>query len=312
MGLVRQNVVFTLVVTLLLTGMPFPAHAATGEEAPPLMLNGRPLAELLRGRATGAPIPVPSQRQQDGGQISGVLLDADRQSLADRRVELSRPARDGEGLLVAMTDADGAFSYTGLGPSRYEVLYQVGGEVRARSGPIHLAASAMQVSGVSIAVSPRNRDRIATGVARSFEQLVVLVRPGDTVSVIDTMGTEVSGRLERVSAGSLELLTDDGPREWLEGDVRTIRQRGGDSRMNGALMGLGVGAAFGVVLVARACSFFRCKGAFLPLGAVGVGIWSGMGAAVGTGIDGLITTRHVIYDSAESPNLSLTPLVTRT
>ncbi len=36
MGLVHRIVVFTPVLTLSLIGIPLPAHAATGEEAPPL------------------------------------------------------------------------------------------------------------------------------------------------------------------------------------------------------------------------------------------------------------------------------------
>ena len=62
-----------------------------------------------------------------------------------------------------------------------------------------------------------------TGVARSFEELVALVHPDDTVTVIDTTSTEVSDRIDRVSEGFLALLTDDGSREWLEAEVRTIR-----------------------------------------------------------------------------------------
>ena len=298
----HRILVFTLVVTLSSIGIPLLAHAATGEESPPLTFNGRPLSELLHGRATGAPFPLPALLQQGDGQISGVLLDQGGQPLADRRVELSRPRSEGEGRLVETTDADGAFSYTGLGPGRYEVLYRVDDEVRARSGPIDLAASAMQVSGVSVAVPPRNPDRIATGVARSFEELVRLVFPDDTVSIIDTTGTEVSGRIERVSDSTLALLTDDGPREWSEVDVRIIRQRQGDSVKNGALIGAGLGI-FGV-------------GTCLAIGAPVECVWgglvgTGLYAAIGAGIDALIRTRHVIYDSAGSADVSLSPLVTR-
>ena len=67
MALARRIVVFTLVLALALIGIPLPAHAATGEEAPPLTFHGRPLSELFHGRATGAPFPLPALRQQATG-----------------------------------------------------------------------------------------------------------------------------------------------------------------------------------------------------------------------------------------------------
>ena len=39
MGLARRIVVFTLVLALALIGIPLPAHAATGEEAPVVRKN---------------------------------------------------------------------------------------------------------------------------------------------------------------------------------------------------------------------------------------------------------------------------------
>ena len=153
-----------------------------------------------------------------------------------------------------------------------------------------------------------------TGVARSFEELVGRVHPGDTVSVIDTTSTEVSGRIERVSDGSLALLTDDGLREWSEVDVRTIRQRRGDSLKNGALIGLGVGGALGILVVGTCLSSGApagCGGGGGTLAAA-VAFNAGLYAAIGVGIDALIRTRHVIYDSAGSADVSLSPLVTRT
>ena len=153
-----------------------------------------------------------------------------------------------------------------------------------------------------------------TGVARSFEELVGRVHPGDTVSVIETTGTEVSGRIERVSNGTLALLTDDGPREWSEVDVGTIRQRQGDSVKNGALIGLGIGAGLSILAVGTCISSGApagCGGGGGTLAAA-VAFNAGLFAAIGAGIDALIRTRHVIYDSAGSADVSLSPLVTRT
>lgn len=89
MNLICRTVVFTLVLTLSLVGIPVPTHAV-GDKSPPLTFNGRPLSELLRGRATGVPFPLPALRQQVSGQISGVALDAEGQPLAEQTVRLTR------------------------------------------------------------------------------------------------------------------------------------------------------------------------------------------------------------------------------
>ena len=155
MGLARRIVVFTLVVALSSIGTPLPAYAATGEESPPLTFNGRPLSELFHGRATGAPFPLPALLRQDDGQISGVVVDATGQPVADQRVELRQPSSEGPGRLIATTDTNGQFVYGRLGPGRYEVELRDEGRVIATSGPIELSEEAMRVSGVTVARRPR-------------------------------------------------------------------------------------------------------------------------------------------------------------
>ena len=94
MGTVRRISARALVVTLSSIGVLLPAHAA-GEESPSLTLDGLPLSQLLNRTATGDSLPLSGLLRQSDGQISGVLVDADGQPLADRRVELSRPSSEG-------------------------------------------------------------------------------------------------------------------------------------------------------------------------------------------------------------------------
>ena len=154
MELVRRISALTLVLTLSLVGIPLPAHAA-GDEPPAvagdrtLMFRGQPLWQFLyapSGKRSRASVV-----EQTDGQIRGVLLDGDGQPLAAQPVQLSRPSRSGPGRLTVLTDATGAFSYTGLGPGRYyEVQYRVDDEVIARSERIILVAGAMQVTGITV------------------------------------------------------------------------------------------------------------------------------------------------------------------
>ncbi len=159
MGLVRRIVVFTLVVALSSIGIPLPAHAATSEESPPLTFNGRPLSELLHGRATGAPFPLPALRQQGDGQISGVAVFAEGRPLVDHVVQLKRTftisrSRAEQIVGKGTTDTAGGFSFTGLQANDYLVEVLSEGVVVA-SASVTLAEGAMQVSGVIAAPAPK-------------------------------------------------------------------------------------------------------------------------------------------------------------
>src|SRR5688500_11869267 len=82
--------------------------------------------------------------------------------------------------------------------------------------------------------------------ATSFDQLSVLVRPGDTVTVTPDSGTPFSGKISSLSSSGLTLLVGKELRAVQENDVATIRhRRRQDSLSNGALWGLGAGAAAG-------------------------------------------------------------------
>ena len=76
----------------------------------------------------------------------------------------------------------------------------------------------------------------AQGVASSFDQLAVLVKPGDKISVVDVTGREAEGRIGTLSRDALTLVTKAGPRVLGEGDVAQIRQRRDDSLKNGAII----------------------------------------------------------------------------
>jgi hypothetical protein len=51
----------------------------------------------------------------------------------------------------------------------------------------------------------------AQDAVNSFDQLAVLVKPGDTVTVTDGAGRETRGSIAAVSSASLELMAGGGP-----------------------------------------------------------------------------------------------------
>jgi hypothetical protein len=155
-------------------------------------------------------------------------------------------------------------------------------------------------------------DRVdAQGVASSFDQLTVLVKPGDKISVVDVTGTQAEGRIETLSRERLILITEAGPRQFGEVDVATIRQRRGDSLRNGAIIGAVAGATYYVSLLAI---FWDIDGGEPIASTAWIGgvLFSGMGAAAGVGIDALIARRQVIYQKpAVETRVSVSPLIGR-
>jgi hypothetical protein len=151
----------------------------------------------------------------------------------------------------------------------------------------------------------------AQGVASSFDQLGVLVQPGDTINVVDVTGKEAEGRIAKLSRDTLALLTEAGPRQFDEVEVATIRQRRGDSLMNGAIIGAVAGTAYALTALAL---LKDSDGGDVIVGSAiaGTVLFAGMGAAAGAGIDALITRRHVIYKKPAGENrVSVSPLFGR-
>ena len=151
----------------------------------------------------------------------------------------------------------------------------------------------------------------AQEIATSFEQLAVLVKPGDKISVVEATGRETKGRVWILSRDALVLTTPDGPRQLGEADVAAISQRRDDSLMNGAIIGAVAGAAY----VATAVALLHDSDGgeiFVPTAVAGTVLFAGLGAAAGAGIDALIAGRQVIdRKAAGRRSVTLSPLVGR-
>jgi hypothetical protein len=130
--------------------------------------------------------------------------------------------------------------------------------------------------------------------AQSFEQLKVLVKPGDRIYVTDSTGTVTKGRITALSTSTLTLLANKNSRELSEKDISRIRQWRHDSLKNGALIGMGVGVGLGALGTAAFCgdSWYDCNaGEVIGL----VAVYAGIGTAIGVGIDALIPSKQTIY-----------------
>jgi|SRR5262245_22848145 len=148
-----------------------------------------------------------------------------------------------------------------------------------------------------------------TPTATSFEQLRILIQPGDSITLTDRAGMRISGKVRSLSDTSLEMDFGSERRAFVESDVTTIRQRRGDSLANGALWGLGVGAAIGTagaMLVGLDC---YGSGNCAAVAAGAIGTYAALGAGIGVGIDSLIKGHKVIYRTGSTTRLNVAPLL---
>jgi hypothetical protein len=151
----------------------------------------------------------------------------------------------------------------------------------------------------------------AQTVASTFDQLRVLVKAGDKISIVDAAGAEVSARLMTLSHDTMALDTESGPRLLGEADVVQIRQRRQDSLVNGAIIGAAAGTAY-VVTALAVLSDSDGGDVIIASAIAGTVMFAGMGAAAGAGIDALIARRQVIFQRAASGGrVSVSPLVRR-
>ena len=148
----------------------------------------------------------------------------------------------------------------------------------------------------------------AQELAGTFEQLRVLVKAGDTLTVTDTAGRPVRGKLTNLSASSMSLTVSGTNREFQKADVNTITKRGSDSLKNGALIGLAVGGGLAVAGIAITVAEGGTDAGFFAAAAL---TYAGIGAGIGAGIDALIEGQRVIYANPVSPTtrLSIAPFV---
>jgi hypothetical protein len=135
-------------------------------------------------------------------------------------------------------------------------------------------------------------------IAGSFEQLRVLVKAGDKVSVAHATGSETKGTIVDMSAAALALLVAGERREILAQEISTIRHRRDDSLANGAKMGFTIGAGLGLLAGVQVASRFNGIGA-AHITAVSL-LYGALGTGIGVGLDALITREQVIFAARAS------------
>jgi hypothetical protein len=137
--------------------------------------------------------------------------------------------------------------------------------------------------------------------ARSFADLQQRVRPGHTIYVIDTTGTETRAKVVEVTPTALSIDVAGNLQRLEEARVRQV-QRYGDSLWNGTLIGIALGLP-GTFLAdpprgpcdddpQRQCAKSPVEQRIVGLSVMG---------AIGAGIDALMRSRHQVYLAPGQP-----------
>jgi hypothetical protein len=162
-------------------------------------------------------------------------------------------------------------------------------------------------------------------VATSFDQLQMMLKPGDAIQVTTAGGDTLKGDVLDASSSGLELRVrvprPDGStpaaaqRRLLENDVRQILLQHRDSLWNGTLIGLAVTSFPGIVTIAFGLSAAN-DGYATGAEVAGAGIvMLGIGAGLGAAIDASIHRRTTVYfrpSAQRASHLSVAPLLART
>jgi hypothetical protein len=131
---------------------------------------------------------------------------------------------------------------------------------------------------------------LAQEPATALDQLKILLKTGDKVTLMDLSGQSITGRIERISPDALDLRVKDKVQTFAEKDLRQITQKKQDSIFNGLLIGAAVG--FGATLpVYLSLAEDDEKGLAVAASA----LWGLIGSGIGALVDASVTQKQLIY-----------------
>ena len=131
--------------------------------------------------------------------------------------------------------------------------------------------------------------------ANSFERGLLLLKPGDKITVLDSSGRISKGKIAELSPSLLRLFVNRTVRDFPADQIRQITQKRGDhlGLIKGVIIGSGIGLGFTVLAVAAGCG--ECAGPGLAMTGLGAGIGAGIDAGIGAALDAVIRHDVTIY-----------------
>jgi len=156
------------------------------------------------------------------------------------------------------------------------------------------------------------KDRQEEQPASSFYELRDrgVVRIGDKIFLTDAEGDVIAGKIESLAWEDAILTL--GTRTISEADIRRIEVEMHDPLANGAMIGAASGA--GMILIGYAIDRLQGRSEAVTDTLAFAGIFGGLGAALGLGIDDVVKDRRLIFDAAKHKsawNLRIVPLLSK-
>ena len=168
-----------------------------------------------------------------------------------------------------------------------------------------MARSGTWILLVSLTATPA-----AAQKAGSFSELSRVLAAGDEVRVTLDGGRELKARVVGVTLDTLSVLGRGARRDLGEADVWAVAHRQEDSNANGAWVGFGVGAAYGMftfVAVREGPPRAPSSAGELAWLAAAGGVYGAVGAWVGFGVDHLIRREEKVYRRPSDWRLTVAP-----
>lgn len=143
---------------------------------------------------------------------------------------------------------------------------------------------------------------LAQEAATSLEDLRLVLKKGDRVTVLDLSGKNIRGKVERIGPGLLEIRVGDSLRSFSDNEARQITCKKMDSPLNGMLIGAGLG--FGATLPLLWAASEGDHG----WAVAGAGLWGLIGGGIGALVDVAVREKQTVYVRPKSrASLNISP-----
>ena len=148
---------------------------------------------------------------------------------------------------------------------------------------------------------------LAGAQSLSFDRLALELNQGDRVTVTDSGGQKLQGRIVDLSPSILSLQAGALRRDLNRDDVSVVQRRERDSLTNGAVFGFASGVGVALILVVGEGGY-----AAAPAAAPWYALFGAAGAGIGACLDSLHQGSRVIYRAAPSNRrLAVSPRLSR-
>ena len=135
-----------------------------------------------------------------------------------------------------------------------------------------------------------------------FSQLETTLKQNDQLTLTTDSGTKIKGKLIQASPDQITVKLKGGSQQIPASRILKVQR----SR-NGVLLGAVIGAGVGILPALALSEYAHNEGGDSAIALIPIGL----GAAVGIGIDALLSTKRTMYERNPNQRLTLSPVLDR-